>query len=504
MIKHTKKPDCCCKRCLLVDAGGVKARSKKYADTRTTKFVPVATGWPGKERVWIPEPVAPGLADGLAEGLPFNTSAQLPPDTSQPLWQRKMSNRARSKFITNTIAVPLSSICSPLENSYKTTLRCSGNLTEAEGSLSGLYCGQRWCVVCSRIRTARMVAGYLPQLEAMSDKWFVTTTVPNVRGDALADRISEMLRVATLINRNLKEKKKLKYSSLRKLECTYNAVRRDYHPHFHFIFDSEEAARAYHAQWLERFPECSPKAQDVRPADTKAVKELFKYFTKIAASKRYSKITGKVVDYSVHIGPLDVMFQAMKGRRVFQPCGIVKAVSEEIEPSFSLPTERDLTACYSWMGTDWIDRSTGRVLTGWEPSSAVKELASHIVMPARRQVEEIDLETGEITTRDALHHGELANASPDADLNHFYGPLPPRDYREPVYCATRFSGAKSRRFYPRTLPAHYIQADIFNLSLSSFICKHSTQLQPVRFKFCEAALRQQRVKKSAGFVKFCN
>lgn len=496
MLKHTKKPDCCCARCLLLDAGGVKARSKKFADTRTSKYVPVATGWPGKEQVWISEPIAPPVSE-----LPFNTSAQLPPSTAQAQLEKKLKNRARSKFITNTIAVPLASICSPLENSYKTTLRCSGHLTETEGKLSGLYCGQRWCVVCSRIRTARMVAGYLPQLEEMPDKWFLTLTRKNVPAELLPATITDMLRTATLINRNLKEKAKLKYSSLRKLECTYNAKDREYHPHFHFIFDSEVAALAYLAQWKSRHAAgiVDDKGQDLKKADNQAVKELFKYFTKIATSKKYNKQTGKIEDYAIHIGAMDIMFQAMRGKRVFQPCGMVKAVSEEIEPEFALPTERDLTACYSWMGTDWIDRTTGNVLCGYEPSSTVKEIASHIVMPKRRTMDVVDYETGEVVTRDVERHAELPIAPPDAPTMHEYGPMLPRSYRAPVYCSKSRVGAASRRWIAR--PAVFIQSEITAFSLPSRKCKHSTQLLPVPFKSSRDVPRPRRARSGGASAK---
>lgn len=441
MLKHTKKDICSCAKCSLTDAGGNKPRSKKFADRQGPRFVAVKPDLP---RFFKPLKPLPRVtehreytgADGLVRtqeislervwvadrsDLPFNTSAQPAPKQNKGQLEKTLQNRARSKYITNVIAVPLASIASPLENSYKTTLRCSGSLSETSGKLTGLYCGQRWCVVCSRIRTARMIAGYLPQLEEMQDKWFLTLTRKNVPASLLPETITEMVATARLINRNLKQKKGYKFNSLRKLECTYNAVDREYHPHFHFIFDSERAARAYLQQWIDRHAVpagqpviVDPQGQDLKPADNASVKELFKYFTKIATGKKYDKKTGKVVDYGIHIGPMDVMFQAMRGKRVFQPCGLIKAVSEEIEAEFALPTERDLTACYSWMGNDWIDRETGNVLCGYEPSITVKEIASHIVMPKKRTIDTVDLETGEIKTEEVTRFGEMAPALPDA------------------------------------------------------------------------------------------
>lgn len=469
---------------VVTDLGGLPLRSKKYAlgprqrflpiDLSDTDNSPVKTLWIAQEGTYT-----------AASAIPFNTSAQLGNNTAQAVLVEKLKKRARSKFVTNTIAVPLASLVSPLENSYRTTLRCSGHLTQAAGKLTGLYCGQRWCVVCARIRTAKMMAGYLPQIEQMGEKWFLTCTIKNVKQSALVSAIDKMLKDAAKIGISLKKWYRLKYSCLRKLECTYNPVSREYHPHFHFIFSSEAAAQAFLSQWLKRNPTSDPKGQDIKKADNNSVKELFKYFTKIASGKRYNPATGQLADYGINIAALDVMFQAMRGRRVFQPSGIIKSVSEEINPDFALPAESDLDAHFSWMGNDWIDKDTGQLLSGYEPTAATKEIASHIVMPAPKMVETVDHETGEVVSVPAVRFGQLSASS--EIQSHEYGPLLPIYFKTPSVLVSR--------------PAVLQQLNLFSAQILSSLCTLSIPSHREQFQYSKVARPQQPVKSGGGFVR---
>lgn len=308
--------------------------------------------------------------------------------------KKNLLRRANSKYVTNLVVNPLVALCSPLQKSYELSLGCTGQLVETEGKITSKYCDMRWCLVCSRIRTAKLVHGYLPQIQAMPEKWFVTLSRPNVRASKLKAEFKHYTKTASLINRFLREKKKLKYSSLRKLECTYNEIRNDFHPHFHLIFDCELAARAFLGQWLERNPTALlDKGNDIRQADDNSVMELFKYFTKVVSKAKGSARN----DYRIHISALDTMFQAMQGMRTFQPCGIIKSVSEEVAPTESLESGRADENTWSWNGQDWqtwldrefLDQTTGELLivatavplTGYVPLPAISAIAHHIVIP---------------------------------------------------------------------------------------------------------------------------
>lgn len=330
----------------------------------------------------------------------LDTLAHLDQNTSQAFARKNLEKRARNKFVTNIVLDGLLNLPSPLEKSYRQTTTCAAQLTEAEGKITGLYCNQRWCLVCSRIRTARLIKGYMPALDKMKDKTFLTLTIKNVSAKELRATVRKMLRVASLITRRLRRIRKVcgmvqfRPSFLRKIECTYNEVTNQYHPHFHFITDSVEAAEEFMAMWLEAWPSAKREAQDMRPADSNSCMELFKYFTKVV-----SKGKGGREDYRIHVAALDVMHQALRNVRTFQPSGVIKAVSEDVNELHSELTERDLLAAWAWNGWDWsctidsfaevLDPDTGELwtkkstctmpLTGYLPSHGILDIKNHVV-----------------------------------------------------------------------------------------------------------------------------
>jgi hypothetical protein len=343
----------------------------------------------------------------------LDTSEQLPPDTKQAFSLKTLEKRARAKFITNIVAFPLSKLRSPLEKAYKLTERCSSNLTETPGKLVGLYCGCRWCLVCSRIRTARLITGYMPAIEKMDEKWFLTLSRPNVCAADLESEIQYYLRSASLIQRHLREKRKLKYSSLRKIECTYNAEANSYHPHFHFIFDDFQAADLFLQEWLERNPTAKlNKGNLLKKADNSSCMELFKYFTKVVSKSKTKTPAGESrSDYQIHLAALDIMFLAMRAVRTFQPCGVIKAISEEVEPEQAMDSGRAEVNFHKWIGHDWVNETTEQTLTGYIPAPGIQDISNHLVYPAGVAVEVlpelmpfyVHKQTGEVVPNENVH-----------------------------------------------------------------------------------------------------
>lgn len=353
----------------------------------------------------------------------LDTSEQVPPDTAQASAIKNLQKRARSKFITNLVASPLSKLSSPLEKSYKLSERCSQEITETAGKLTSLYCGCRWCLVCARMRTARLLQGYMPAIEAMGDKYFVTLSRPSVVASELEGEIHYYIRTVQLIQRHLREKRKLEYSSLRKIECTYNEVKNTFHPHFHIIFDNFQAADLFLGEWLERMPTAQlDKGNQILPCDNKTALELFKYFTKVVSkTKSTAKLGTVATDYRIHLVALDTMFVAMRGVRTFQPCGVIKAVSEEIEAEQALESGRDEVNFWKWLNHDWVNQDTERALSGYVPAAGIQDISNHIVYPAGVQ-----------------------KAAPIADLTPFYvdkltGEVVPNEYANEVRNLARYA-----------------------------------------------------------------
>jgi hypothetical protein len=303
----------------------------------------------------------------------LDTLAQL--GTNHPL-----GKRARAKYFAIPLSVSLASLQSPLEKSYRNTVYCAQNLLQQGQKITGNYCNNRWCPVCNRIRTAKLINGYKLPLSKLNDKYFVTLTLPNCKAEELRPTIDSMLLVCKAIQeffkrRNQRDKQDWQLVGIRKLECTYNHISDSFHPHFHFIIDGYDAANGLLSEWLKRVPTADARAQDVKKAKEGVEIELFKYFAKIVTK------VGKG-DFRTFAKPLDIIFQSMKGLRVFQPIGIKKDVSEDIEEIVAEEFE-DLesveVANWTWFKNDWVQVDTGEILTGYVPSEAMEKLIEGIV-----------------------------------------------------------------------------------------------------------------------------
>lgn len=315
---------------------------------------------------------------GPVAGTDLDTTAQ--PCQSPAVTLQK---RARSKLLTTTLASGLERLQSPLNHAYRNTLQCGAVLHQEMGRVQGKYCGNRWCLVCNRIRTAKLLQVYRPVMREWKDKHFVTLTPPNVPADKLHGTVREMLAVMPKIARALRRTDGIELRAIRKLETTYNARRNDYHPHLHLIVDSQQAAEAIVRRWLERFPDASAKGQDIRKCDDQSTVELFKYFT---------KLTVRGID-NKHTAPppraLDTIFKSVKGLRTFQAMGFTApkaaVVAEDeailLDAGTESPSPRTGDVVdWEWVNalTDWVDFETGEVLSGYQPSPVMQELVARI------------------------------------------------------------------------------------------------------------------------------
>lgn len=276
--------------------------------------------------------------------------------------------RARSKYISNGISLKLADLDTDLKKSYYNTYHCASALEQHDNKITGKYCNNRWCLTCNRIRTAKLINGYRQTLSELNEKTFVTLTIPNVSGNVLAETLDTMLKTFKDIQEVFRKRRKTPIIGIRKLEVTFNPERCDFHPHFHLVVSGYEVANEIVLEWLKRNETANIKGQDVRQADDNSIMELFKYFTKIVTKK------------SVYISALDTIFSAMRNRRVFQPMGIEKNVSEDIE-DIQAEVIEDLQfreAVWTWIDSDWVNPETGETLTGYTPSENVTTLINSI------------------------------------------------------------------------------------------------------------------------------
>jgi hypothetical protein len=292
--------------------------------------------------------------------------------------------RARAKYSQLKLINALVKLNSPLKKSYEDSVFCSYSLMQYGNTFTSKYCKHRWCKICNRVRTAELLNGYERDIKKMESAQFLTLTIPNVPAEILKQSIKEMLATVRKIQDLRRKKQKPLFQCIRKLECTYNPDRDDFHPHFHFIIDTKNAAKEFQKEWLIYYPNANIKGQDITPAHSPI--ELFKYFAKLTSKSKKDKKEihkGKLRNQEWHYPKaLDIIFQAIKGMRIIQPMGDIKYVEEDIKEIESQTIEGEKyeiheAAIWKWhrIGVegekftyDWLNTFTGELLTGFQPT----------------------------------------------------------------------------------------------------------------------------------------
>ena len=288
-----------------------------------------------------------------------------------------MASRALAKQDSVRLATALCDLRSPLEASYRSTIYCTTHVEQDEdGCLRTHYCGQRWCKVCNRIRTAQLIDRYRPAIDSWAAPAFVTLTVkrlerngsPAEEEEALAARLDALLDAFNRAKRSVRRTAGIAFQAVRKLEVTTDVVK-GYHAHYHLLVDSMEAGEALIAAWLKFAPKVGLVAerggQDVRRATEGSTVELFKYFTKLPSKPCPSTLI-----------MLDVSMRAMRRRRVVQPVGVEvegAEAAEEVDPTTATVQAWDRKGeaiMWEWDDdvADWVDRETGQMLVCYTPS----------------------------------------------------------------------------------------------------------------------------------------
>lgn len=293
------------------------------------------------------------------------------PDNSKEEQEKRLQKKAKKKYLSLGIAYHLYyETDSPLRKSYQHSMYCADVLTpnKQQNKLTAKYCKNRWCPLCSSIRIAMLINGYGPQLKGLNEPYFVTLTAPTVPAEELPDRIALFGKSFIQIV-NSHRGRKMKMKGIRKAECTVRP-KGLYHYHFHVIIGGKENAEFLVKRWLEIVPGALPQSQDLRPADEGSFIELFKYFTKLVVKDKRTGMR-EIVDYK----RLDIIFQALRGKRTFQPFGGLKAVSEEIdEEELEANILISADSIFKWIMDDWVNLETGECLTGFKPSDSLKRL----------------------------------------------------------------------------------------------------------------------------------
>jgi len=277
-----------------------------------------------------------------------------------------LNKRAKSKYSQELIIKSLISLNNDYKEKYENTLNCGSVLLQTGNKITSRYCNNRWCKVCNRIRTAKLINGYAEQLDKLNNKYFVTLTLPNIGKNKLRETIKQMLKGIRDIQENWRKQKKYKIIGIRKLECTYNPDLDNYHPHFHFILQGEETAKELIKSWLNKFKNAVEWAQDYKICYD--YKELFKYFTKMAAK---SKINNEVNFYPEAIHNI---FESIEKIRIFQPMGGIRLIKEDIDKKEAKEIKEieEQNTIFIFEEDNYINKKTGEILTRYTPTNKEK------------------------------------------------------------------------------------------------------------------------------------
>jgi hypothetical protein len=301
---------------------------------------------------------------------------------AQTLTKEKLEKRAKAKYSQEPLLLALLELKnSKLTKNYKDAFFCSSVLTQKGDKLTSRYCKNRFCKVCNRISTGKLINNYAPILDKLTDKQFVTLTIPNVAAENLRSSIIKMNKVMRLIQDKRRKAKKPLIKGIRKLECTYNTFLNNYHPHFHLIIENEEQATDLIDQWLFYYPEAVIQAQ--HKAEATECIELFKYFTKLTSNTGATYENGsKVKDEWQFPEAIDVIFTHIAKLRIVQSMGGIRLVDDKIKDLeaqiVDKETIKEYTGVYFWYGENWYDPYTGELITNFCPTENLKKYRKKI------------------------------------------------------------------------------------------------------------------------------
>ena len=273
---------------------------------------------------------------------------------------KKIKNQALQKIIRNKVS-----------NEMFQRIEYCGSFLEFHSDISGEVkklvkannCENRFCPICA-YKKARKEALKLSVLIKSLEKdykfLFLTLTAPNVTSDNLEDEIKDYNKSFKRFS-ELKPFKNAVAGYVRKLEITYNHDLETYHPHFHVLLavKNNYFGRNYirRDEWLEMWKlakrDNTITQVDVRKLDLslddKGILEIAKY-------------SAKDSDYLKSQDIFDVIYKALKGKRLITYNGVFKeSVREFKKGNLDGYIETDMTEyiyriLYQWGQGDYVEK----------------------------------------------------------------------------------------------------------------------------------------------------
>lgn len=296
----------------------------------------------------------------------LDTLAQLGQNPSEN-GKKTLQKRGIRKWLTNEIIYPLIDLKNEREKRYWNTYHCNDVILQSEGKLTGKYCKNRFCPLCSGILTAKNINQYREPFSKYQDLQFTTLTAPTCNKEELTQTIDDRLRIFSNVNKQFRRKGN-KVNGIRKLEVNPrpNGM---YHPHLHILHDGGgEQGKRYIEEWLKRNPNASHKSQDTRKFTGNFV-EIMKYVSKMFKAQT-DKESGKQIITRYPAEQIDAILESLHHKRVIQPFGEIKVQPiediDELEASVYTDNQEDMI--WKWFQNvgDWVNEY-GEPLTNVNP-----------------------------------------------------------------------------------------------------------------------------------------
>jgi hypothetical protein len=293
----------------------------------------------------------------------------------------KLRKRAVAKRFTQLMTFDLMNSISPKDEMYKyyfNAYNCSDVILQSGNKFQSAYCNTRHCIVCGRIRTAKGINGYFPQMSKYDGKFYMLTlTKVSVSAKHIRSTFDEMYSDWRQFNKNW-NKKNHKVVGIRKMECNYNPEKRTYNPHYHIVVNSLEFANELRSYWLAKDAKLNEAAQDIRPVKKggENLKEVFKYAVKPLNHKSSTA-------YQTHL-----IYKALRGVKMIYPFGGLKKVSEDVAAEQQENAE-DFRECqwnFDKYCIDWINED-GEMLHRLKIRKKEKRKVEHWVLKQKSIIE---------------------------------------------------------------------------------------------------------------------
>lgn len=302
---------------------------------------------------------------------------------------KAIMGKAKRKFITQKRVLGLIDVAAEKEDTdrqaaYWNTYHCQNNLVSSRTKSYGTYCKNRFCTVCCSIRKAEIINRYLPVIEMWHDPHFVTLTVKACNANRLKEMIGKVIEGFQRIKNKQKKRHQrgtgIKLVGVKSLECNFNPVKKTYNPHLHIIVPNREIADILVREWLKLWTPkfTSSKAQFTRKVDDaeRDLIEIIKYGSKIFTEPDVNKKSKLNNSHQIYVAALDNILAAMKGKRIFERFGF--NLPQSIEPS--KPSQTELKDFDEWeyvtSKSDWENKRSEEVLTGYQPTPELSVLLS--------------------------------------------------------------------------------------------------------------------------------